>query len=320
MNSLKKYILKNIVLVMMFGVALQAAPLMSLAQAAIEPSPLNLVEQNGEGNITFLMTELREQDVSGDNRFTVSVTMSKVTLKDSDLSGVKVEDARNGYIDVTSKFEVTFVPNFGMVILKQKATEILPGDMRYLVTIPVDVTENSLATNPNNGFLLNMNSQGDAVADGDSSDYTFTINRVLDEIGEDDDAEASDVTIADLESILPALSDINASNEAAYQAYIADPANEFSAPATQEEVQDMITAVNAAEAVNYNTDIKAVLAVYGGIVNGAGVHEFSFDVLAKNTLPNTTYDTSNPLKIKIPKMMHLLWYLTRLRRHLTDKM
>jgi len=150
--------------------------------------------------------------------------------------------------------------------------------------------------------------EGDSDADGDgipayldADENIGASNTVLAEIGEDDNAEASDVTIADLESILPVLSDINASNEAAYQAYIADPANAFSAPATQQEVQDMIAAVNAAEAVNYNTDIKAVLAVYGGIVNGAGVHEFSFDVLAINTLPNTTYDASNPLKIKIPK-------------------
>jgi hypothetical protein len=67
---------------------------------------------------------------------------------------------------------------------------------------------------------------------------------VLEDIGADDDARASDVTIAELESISPALTDINESNEVAYQAYIEDPENEFSAPATWQEVQDMITAVN----------------------------------------------------------------------------
>jgi hypothetical protein len=380
--------------------------------------------------------------------------------------------------------------------------------MRYLVTIPVDVTENSPVTNPNNGFLVNMSSQGDAVADGSSSDYTYTLDivanalakiaayaennanpaptvadyaeagvtgvdaanlddvndavdalvgvdvdttpevqalvdteiaedvaqakieayaddntnpeptvadyaeagvtgvtadnladvneavdalvgvdvdttpevqalvdavnaavdaeiasdTVLAEIGADDDANASDVTIAELNSILPALTDVNASNEAAYQAYIADPANAFDAPATQAQVQAMIDAVNAAvdalavivayaedntnpaptvqdyadagvtgvDAANlddvndavdalvgvdvdttpevqalvdglYDIDMKPVLTVYGGIVNGSGVHNFSFDTLVLNALPNTVYNATTPLTIKIPK-------------------
>jgi hypothetical protein len=185
---------------------------------------------------------------------------------------------------------------------------------------------------------------------------------VLAEIGADDDANASDVTIAELNSILPALTDVNASNEAAYQAYIADSANAFDAPATQAQVQAMITAVNATEdalakIVAYaedntnpeptvsdyaeagvtgvtadnltdvnevvdalvgvdvdttqevqalvdglsNTDYKTTLSVYGGITQGSGVHDFSFDVLVKNLDALSVYDASNPLQIVIPK-------------------
>ena len=79
-----------------------------------------------------------------------------------------------------------------------------------------------------------------AVAAQDASDA------VLQQIGDEDNANSSAVTVAQLEAILPALTDINSSNEAAYQAYIADASHSFSSPATSQEVQAMITAVNAA--------------------------------------------------------------------------
>ena len=88
-----------------------------------------------------------------------------------------------------------------------------------------------------------------------------TQNTVLTEIGEDDDAKASDVTIAELNSIAPALTGVKAENEAAYQAYIAEVANTFSAPATPAEVQAMITAVNAT--VTAQNTSNTVLAEIG---------------------------------------------------------
>ncbi|CAA6804710.1 MAG: internalin, putative [uncultured Sulfurovum sp.] len=48
-------------------------------------------------------------------------------------------------------------------------------------------------------------------------------------------------------------------------------------------------------------DFKPVLTVYGGIVYGAGVHDFSFDTLVLNVIPGSTYDANNPLIIRIPK-------------------
>ncbi len=74
---------------------------------------------------------------------------------------------------------------------------------------------------------------------------------ILAEIGADDNANSSDVTIAELNSILPVLTNLVAANETAYQTYIADPTNTFDAPATQAQVQAMINAVNAAE-INSN--------------------------------------------------------------------
>ena len=48
-------------------------------------------------------------------------------------------------------------------------------------------------------------------------------------------------------------------------------------------------------------DFKPILTVYGGIVHGAGVHAFSFDALIRDLITDSTYDSSKPLTITIPK-------------------
>jgi len=68
----------------------------------------------------------------------------------------------------------------------------------------------------------------------------------LAQIGNEDNAKSSTITVAQLESILPKLTSINASNINEYRAFIADPAHAFSNPATQVEVQSMINTVNTA--------------------------------------------------------------------------
>jgi hypothetical protein len=78
-------------------------------------------------------------------------------------------------------------------------------------------------------------------------------NAVLIQIGNEGDAPntvTSTVTIAQLGTILPAITGIVAANEAAYQAYIDANPDLFSAPATAAEVQAMVTAVNAALSTN----------------------------------------------------------------------
>ncbi|WP_394971838.1 BspA family leucine-rich repeat surface protein [uncultured Croceitalea sp.] len=83
----------------------------------------------------------------------------------------------------------------------------------------------------------------------DAVNATATSNGVLAQIGnegDDPDVIPSVVTVVELEIILPAVTDVIAGNETAYQAYIDANPNLFSSPATQAEVQAMITTVNAA--------------------------------------------------------------------------
>ena len=74
--------------------------------------------------------------------------------------------------------------------------------------------------------------------------------------GDDPDVNPSVVTVAQLNLITPALTGVTAGNETAYQAYIDANPNDFSNPATQAEVQAMITAVNANQTLlaNIGTD------------------------------------------------------------------
>jgi hypothetical protein len=75
-----------------------------------------------------------------------------------------------------------------------------------------------------------------------------TSQTVLAKIGneaDDPDVVTSVVTVAELNTIIPALTGVNASFEAAYQNYIDANPNDFSSPATQPEVQAMINYVAA---------------------------------------------------------------------------
>jgi phosphoheptose isomerase len=67
--------------------------------------------------------------------------------------------------------------------------------------------------------------------------------------GDDPDVVNSVVTVAELNTITPALTGVTAGNETAYQDYIDANPNDFSSPATQPEVQAMITAVNTSQTV-----------------------------------------------------------------------
>ncbi|WP_396179704.1 hypothetical protein [Flavobacterium sp.] len=73
-------------------------------------------------------------------------------------------------------------------------------------------------------------------------------NAVLAQIGNEGDVAntvPSVVTVAQINTILPAITGALVANEAAYQAYIDANPSLFDAPATQAQVQAMITAVNA---------------------------------------------------------------------------
>jgi uncharacterized delta-60 repeat protein len=87
---------------------------------------------------------------------------------------------------------------------------------------------------------------------------------VLTQIGNEGDEPntvTATVTTAQLGQILPAITDLVAANQTAYQAYIdANPAL-FASPATAAEVQAMVTAVNAALSTD-NFEASTKLAVY----------------------------------------------------------
>ena len=77
-----------------------------------------------------------------------------------------------------------------------------------------------------------------------------TAPTVLAQIGneaDNPDTTSSIVTVAELGGITPPLAGLDAANETAYQDYIDANPDSFSSPATQAEVQAMVTAVNASE-------------------------------------------------------------------------
>ena len=102
---------------------------------------------------------------------------------------------------------------------------------------------------------------------------------VLTQIGNEadsPDAFNSVVTIAQLNSILPALTDVDPSKETAYQDYIDANPNLFSAPATQAEVQAMLTSFIP----------PAILP--GNITLTAGQTQYIVSVYDEDYLPYTT--------------------------------
>ena len=166
--------------------------------------------------------------------------------------------------DVFSDFSITIIDPRVAVIedilgnadgIPATATEINAIDS---VSGAVEGRDYSLAfangTYDNNSSPTAVEIQAVITAVNASETAIATSNTALTAIGAEDDAKSSDVSIAELNSILPALTDVVEANEAAYQAYIADEANTFDAPATVAQIQAMITAVNASE-----TAIAAVL-------------------------------------------------------------
>ncbi|MEH0690824.1 hypothetical protein H4F17_17460, partial [Vibrio cholerae] len=65
--------------------------------------------------------------------------------------------------------------------------------------------------------------------------------------GSNADAGNSNITVAQLQTVSPALTGLIAGNEAAYQAYIGANPNAFSSPATATELQAMVNAVNTSQ-------------------------------------------------------------------------
>ncbi|MEH0691103.1 hypothetical protein H4F17_18990, partial [Vibrio cholerae] len=77
-----------------------------------------------------------------------------------------------------------------------------------------------------------------------------TVNKSQDTLNQID----SNVTVAQLQTVTPAITGLIVENEAEYQAYIAANPNEFSSPATAAELQAMVDTVNVLTQVGSNAD------------------------------------------------------------------
>ncbi|WP_162262077.1 inverse autotransporter beta domain-containing protein [Bathymodiolus septemdierum thioautotrophic gill symbiont] len=154
------------------------------------------------------------------------------------------------------------------------------------------------ATTTDSDSTVEIQALVDSVAAADASDS------VLADIGTDaNTASTSDTTIAEFGSILPALTDFVNANLSAYQTYIDANPGSFASPATQAEVQAMITAVNAA--VNAAAASDSVLADIGTDANTASTSDTTIaefgsilpaltDFVNANLSAYQTYIDANP--------------------------
>ena len=99
---------------------------------------------------------------------------------------------------------------------------------------------------------------------------------------------SSDITVAQLKAILPALRDINDDYQDSYRSYIASADTSFSSPATIGEVQSMIDAINA-----LNLPEHAILdRSFFKKTNGAFEHRFVY-LPVENTTTGRTWLNNN---------------------------
>ena len=170
--------MKNIVLklvVLMFvglGVLTPlSAASVSLLSPSISPAPLDRVENNGEGIVSFGLVETSDvaapaKDLFGEENLKVSVELNKLKLKDDDVSLITGE-----FMDY---FSASYNANDKRITFIQIAD--FPGFGFADVKIPVVVTGNALATdNSLNGFNANISANAaSTLAGGNAAEFTYT--------------------------------------------------------------------------------------------------------------------------------------------------
>ena len=107
--------------------------------------------------------------------------------------------------------------------------------------------------------------------------------------GDNPDTISSVVTVAELGLIIPSLAGLDAANETAYQDYIDANPNSFSLPATQSEVQAMVSAVNTSQATSVISNCNQN-GFEGGFVGGVAL-DASNDFTV--TITNNTFSTAS---------------------------
>ncbi|CAA6804701.1 MAG: Unknown protein [uncultured Sulfurovum sp.] len=155
---------KNITFIFLLICAalLEAAPLIGLKEARMVPSYL---EATQKAEITFLLIEKNNIEVLGNNRIKITVAMGKTRVEDSDIEYISIVDLTDERKDVTDKFSVRYLEADNMVIIQQKVNENLSANMRYRISISV-IANINIKQSSGNDFLVNMSSEGDAIADG----------------------------------------------------------------------------------------------------------------------------------------------------------
>lgn len=148
-----------------------SAGFVSLTNPSINPKPLDRVENNGVGIISFGMAETSNTvssvtDIMGSRNIEISLEMNKLQLTGGDVDNITGT--------LMEYFTATYNEEDKRIIFTQIAE--FPGLGAVKVIIPVEVTENSKATdNSLNGFTANISANdADTVAHGNTSEFTYT--------------------------------------------------------------------------------------------------------------------------------------------------
>jgi hypothetical protein len=163
-----KAVIKAGMLVTMLANIAYAIPAIRINNIKTLPSPMQSVENGGEGNFTFNIYEANNEDVpqsvSGDINTEITVDFNKAKLKDGDVANIFGEI--NNYFDIN-------VLNAGeSIVFEQKA--VIPGDVFFPVRIAIEVTQNAISPTTNKvGGLANISAT--TGAQGDGSAYVFTL-------------------------------------------------------------------------------------------------------------------------------------------------
>jgi len=163
----------KILSIMALGVStpLLATSFVSITNPSITPTPLNTVENHGEGIATFSLQETfggtaPAIDSTGNHNIEVSVNLNKLKLTNEDVSQMS-----GSLLDY---FTVTYNASEHKIIFNQKTD--YPSFQEATVDIPVTVVENSTATDVSlNGFNVNMSANdSDTIPGIGGSSFTYT--------------------------------------------------------------------------------------------------------------------------------------------------
>jgi len=179
-------VLMSAISVSMFAASVSVA----LQNPSISPRPLDPVELNGQGVITFEMTS-SNAEVPAYNSFDepnlqIDIGLLSVKVTNDDLSLITVTNYLGEAVDY---FNVLF--RSGKIWFEQKAP--IPGDSLLTFSIPITVIQNTKATENNgNGFNANL-AATDQGTSAESSASTDTYTKEIPSAPEVDLIDGTDV-------------------------------------------------------------------------------------------------------------------------------